>query len=40
MSEPGCAIIALMESGGIDAARVASYRELLLQIENKSRYRD
>ena len=40
MSEPGCAIIALMESGVIAAARVESYRELLLQIENKARWRD
>lgn len=40
MAEPGCAIIALMESGVIAAARVESYRELLLQIENKARRRD
>ena len=40
MSEPGCAIIALMESDVIAAARVESYRELLLQIENKARWRD
>ena len=40
MAEPGCAIIALMESGVIAAARVDSYRELLLQIENKARRRD
>jgi len=40
MAEPGCAIIALMENGVIAAARVESYRELLLQIENKARRRD
>ena len=40
MAEPGCAIIALMESGVIAASRVASYRELLLQIEKKARRRD
>jgi putative ribosome biogenesis GTPase RsgA len=40
MAEPGCAIIALMESGVIAASRVTSYRELLLQIENKARRRD
>ena len=40
MTEPGCAIIALMESGVIAASRVTSYRELLLQIENKARRRD
>ncbi len=36
MTEPGCAIIALMKNGTIDAERVASYRELLLQIEKKA----
>jgi len=40
MSEPGCAITAAVDAGSIAAARVASYRELLRQIEQKSRRRD
>ncbi len=37
MSEPGCAITAAVENGAVEAARLASYRELLPQIEKKAR---
>lgn len=39
ISEPGCAIAAAADAGTIDAMRLASYRELLLQIEKKARRR-
>jgi ribosome biogenesis GTPase len=37
ISEPGCAITAAVENGSIGATRLASYRELLPQIEKKAR---